>query len=142
MFRSGGPLRRRLERNSDPIAEINVTPFVDVLLVLVVVLLVASPFLHRQINIDLPKEQVKERNTKAEERLIISLNKKGALFLGSEEFSEKELYKKVHRWVAAHPGQRVFIRADKSVKYQEVVHLMAKLKEAGANRLGLLVAEK
>ncbi|OGG97669.1 MAG: hypothetical protein A2508_04400, partial [Candidatus Lambdaproteobacteria bacterium RIFOXYD12_FULL_49_8] len=120
----------------------NVTPFVDVLLVLVVVLLVASPFLHRQINIDLPKEQVKERNTKAEERLIISLNKKGALFLGSEEFSEKELYKKVHRWVAAHPGQRVFIRADKSVKYQEVVHLMAKLKEAGANRLGLLVAEK
>jgi len=124
-----------------PIAEINVTPFVDVLLVLVVVLLVASPFLQRQLDLDLPKERLSQRNSQAQKRVIVSMDKEGKLSLGEGVLSEAMLLNAVSLRLAANPEERVLIRADRSLAYEKITHLMAQLKVAGATRLGLLVEE-
>lgn len=124
-----------------PIAEINVTPFVDVLLVLVVVLLVASPFLQRQLDLDLPKERLSQRNSQAQKRVIVSMDKEGNLSLGEGVLSEAMLLNSVSLRIAANPEERVLIRADRSLAYEKITHLMAQLKGAGATRLGLLVEE-
>ncbi|MDT8446828.1 MAG: biopolymer transporter ExbD [bacterium] len=133
---------KRLKRAEGAVAEINVTPFVDVLLVLVVVLLVASPILERQIKIDLPKEQLKERSVKADRRLIVTLDDKGRTYLGRKRLKEEELFNQVGLWLAEHPGDRVNLRASRKVRYEQVTHLMARLKQAGAERVGLLVEEE
>ncbi|OGG99753.1 MAG: hypothetical protein A2600_02285 [Candidatus Lambdaproteobacteria bacterium RIFOXYD1_FULL_56_27] len=124
-----------------PIAEINVTPFVDVLLVLVVVLLVASPFLQRQLDLDLPKERLSQRNSQAQKRVIVSMDKEGKLSLGEGVLSEAMLLNAVSLRLAANPEERVLIRADRSLAYEKITHLMAQLKVAGTTRLGLLVEE-
>jgi len=133
--------RGRLSTERAPIAEINVTPFVDVLLVLVVVLLIASPFLQRQIPLDLPKEKLKNHGTDDKKRLIISMNGKGELFLGSQKYTLKKLINQVSSQGSEQLEQRIYLRADRKVAYEKVMHLMAKLKSIGAKRIGLMVDE-
>jgi len=129
----------RVQRSQ--IAEINVTPFVDVLLVLVVVLLIASPFLQRQIPLDLPKETLKPQSDSAKKRLIISMNKKGEFFIGTQKYSLEKLINQITTKMPGQLEERIYIRADRTIVYDKVIHLMAGLKKAGAKRIGLMVDE-
>lgn len=133
---------KRLKQGGGPVAEINVTPFVDVLLVLVVVLLIASPFLERQIKVDLPQEKLREGRRASAERLVVSLDSQGRIWLGKKRLKEAELLAQVDLWLAEHPKDRVYLRASRQLKYEKVTHLMARLQEAGAQRVGLLVEGK
>ena len=125
-----------------PIAEINITPFVDVLLVLVVILLIASPFLQRQIRLDLPKERIQQRNYKADTQLILSINKQGTLYLGTQKYGEEKLVNQLALVLQKEPDKRIYIRADKNVRYEQLTHLMSQIKAVGAQKIGLLVDEK
>src|SRR5882757_2037658 len=109
---SGGRFRRR---RFSPIAEINVTPLVDVMLVLLIIFMVPAPLLQVGVPVDLPKTSAQQVGGK-DEPLVVSLNSKDEVFLGDTKFELTELGTKLKAVHDEKPDQRVFIRGDKSIQ--------------------------
>ncbi|ALK10664.1 Biopolymer transport protein ExbD [Blastochloris viridis] len=121
-------------------SEINVTPFVDVMLVLLIIFMVSAPLLTVGVPIDLPQTQAKgiEQNT---EPVTISVNTKGQVFLMNSEIQIAELVPKLQAIAQARGGgqdERVFVRGDKTVDYGTVMKVMGRLSAAGFRRVALV----
>lgn len=118
------------------LAEINVIPLVDVVLVLLVIFMVTAPMLHRGLDIDLPKS---ESNTiKAEERLIVTIERDQKLYLENDQISVGQLEARLKVAKARNAEVAVYLRADQAVPYGVVVQVMDGVKRAGIEKLGMV----
>ena len=121
-----------------PLGEINVTPFVDVMLVLLIVFMVTAPMLASGIKIDLPKATGLAALPQSHETLILSLRADGSLALGPDNVSRDALEAIVRQRVQADPAAMAHIRADASVPYEKVLDAMAILSRAGVARIAFI----
>ena len=132
MGTAGGGKRRYL-------AEINVTPLVDVMLVLLIIFMVTAPMMTRGLDVKLPETTAKALPQK-KENVIITLNAKSELFLDKTVVELGFLKQKLERLVREGRAGQVLLRADESVRYGEVARVMAVIREAGVQDLGLVTA--
>ena len=130
---SAGALRARRRA----ISEINVTPFVDVMLVLLIIFMVTAPLIQQGIDVQLPKTQ-SDGLTSKEERLVVTVKKNGKLFVQRAEVKIAELEKKMRLIFETRGNKEVFLRADKRVPYGKVAKALATLRRAGATRVGMV----
>jgi biopolymer transport protein TolR len=131
---SGGRFRRR---RYTPIADINVTPLVDVMLVLLIIFMVTAPLLQVGVPVDLPKTSASQVGGK-DEPLVVSVNSKGEVFLGETPYEIADLATKLKAVHEEKPDQRVFMRGDKSVDYGKMMEVMGVVIDSGFRQLGLL----
>jgi biopolymer transport protein TolR len=127
---SSGPDRRAF-------AEINVTPFVDVVLVLLIIFMVTAPMMQQGIDVDLPETTTQNLRVH-NEPLIITVKKDGSYFLANTTVTEKELGAKLTAILSGLDDKGVFLRADKSANYGSVVKALAAARLAGATKLGMV----
>ena len=119
------------------LSQINVVPLVDVMLVLLVIFMVTAPILQQGVQIDLPQAKAAAL-TGEEDQLVIAIDKKGAIFLNDNPITLQELGPKLEAVTRLKPDKQVFLRADRSVPYGEVVQVMAAVKVAGVQSLGMI----
>ena len=120
-----------------PMAEINVTPFVDVMLVLLIVFMVTAPLLTVGVPIDLPQTRARALG-QDHEPLAVSVDKTGQIFLQDTLITAEELVPKLQAIAENGYEQRIFVRADQTVPYGKVAEVMGLLSAAGFNRIGLV----
>ena len=118
-------------------AEINVTPFVDVVLVLLIIFMVTAPMMQQGIDVDLPETTTQNLRVH-NEPLIITVKKDGTFFLANTSVTEKELGAKLTAILSGLDDKGVFLRADKSANYGSVVKALAAARLAGATKLGMV----
>jgi biopolymer transport protein TolR len=125
--------------NSDRTAmsQINVTPLVDVMLVLLIIFMVTAPMMQQGVQVNLPQADTKAL-TPQETTVVVSIEKSGRMFINSSEISAGELRAKLKGMFATKTKKEVFLKADKDVPYGEVVKAMAEIKGAGIERLGMV----
>lgn len=118
-------------------AEINVTPLVDVMLVLLVIFMVTAPMMQQGVQVNLPKADTKAM-TPAEESVVVSVDKNGKIFIDKDEVPAGDLRQRLSVMFASRAKKEVFLKADAGVPYGEVVRTMAEIKGAGIERLGMV----
>jgi biopolymer transport protein TolR len=123
--------------NRSVMAEINVTPLVDVMLVLLVIFMVTAPMMQQGVQVNLPKADTRAM-TPAEESVVVSVDKGGKLFIGKDEVAAGDLRNRLTTMFAGRTKKEVFLKADAGVPYGEVVRTMADIKGAGIERLGMV----
>ena len=130
---------RRRHRRRGIMSEINVTPMVDVMLVLLIIFMVSAPLLTVGVPLDLPQSQAKSLDQN-KEPLTISVNLKGQVFLQNTEMGVDELVPKLKAITDARGGldERIFVRADRKVDYGTVMRVMGRLSGAGFHRVTLV----
>lgn len=138
---------KRVKRKA--MAEINVVPYIDVMLVLLVIFMITAPLLSQGVNVELPKAQAKTL-TQQKEPIIVSINANGEYFLNTytspEQAIDSELLKReVNKQLALAKQQgetrSVFVKGDKKVNYDKVMQAMVILQQAGAESVGLITQE-
>ncbi len=120
-----------------PIADINVTPFVDVMLVLLIIFMVTAPLIHQGIDIELPKTQASGLPTDREP-LIVAVKRDGTIFVQKTKVKSNELESKLKKILESRGEGQVFLRADARVNYGTVARTLAILRRAGATRIGMV----
>lgn len=123
--------------NRSVMAEINVTPLVDVMLVLLVIFMVTAPMMQQGVQVNLPKADTKAM-TPAEEAVVVSVDKSGKTYINKDEVPAGDLKSRLATMFASRAKKEVFLKADASVPYGEVVRAMADIKGAGIERLGMV----
>ncbi len=124
----------KLRRRRTVMSEINVTPLVDVMLVLLIIFMVTAPMLKQGIDIELPK--AKGKQLKSEERINVTIKRKGTIYLNNRKVTLSELVRKLRAIRKLNPN--VYLKADRHVPYGEVVKVMAEIKDAGIEKVGLI----
>jgi len=127
----------RDNRDRGTMSQINVTPLVDVMLVLLVIFMVTAPMMQQGVQVNLPKAETKAL-TAPEESVVVSIEKTGGIFINSAQIPAGELRAKLSEMFASRSKKEVFLKADKDVPYGEVVKTMAEIKGAGIERLGMV----
>jgi biopolymer transport protein TolR len=134
-------LKNRAE-DQNPISEINVTPFVDVLLVLLVIFMITAPLFTKALDIQLPKENLRSSSITDARKFVITINRNGIYLIKGKRYSPEDLLKEAISWNEKNPGKTAFVEADERVDWGKIARLMAVLKNNGIQRLGFLVEEK
>ena len=124
-------------RRHRPMGEINVTPFVDVMLVLLIVFMVTAPLLTVGVEVDLPKTKAGQINADAAP-LVVSIKADGSLHLQDTEVPADALVPRLEAISDANPLVRIFVRGDKAVSYGEVLGVMGRIQAAGFERVALV----
>jgi len=119
------------------ISNINVTPLVDVMLVLLVIFMVTAPILQQGVNINLPKVKTTAL-TGDEQQLVVAVTLRGEVYLNDAPITLPELGPKLQAILKLRPDRQVFLRADQNVKYGDVMRVIAAVKGAGVERLGMV----
>lgn len=132
-----GFVTSRRRRRYAPMAEINVTPFVDVMLVLLIVFMISAPLLTSGVPVDLPETQAKPLSGTTEP-ITISIDPRGRIFLQSTEIAETDLVAKLRAIAKAGVEERIFVRGDQTASYGTVMRVMGDLNAAGFNRIALV----
>ncbi len=130
---SGGRSRARYR----PLAEINVTPMVDVMLVLLIIFMVAAPLMTSGVDVDLPKADAKPLNSDAKP-LTVSIKADGSIFIQEEPITQAALVDKLAAISANDLTRRIFVRADQSIAYGQVMQVMATIGKGGFTKVALL----
>lgn len=126
-----------------PMSEINVVPYIDVSLVLLIIFMVTAPMLQTGVDVELPQAEAKAVDPRTELPLLVTIDAEGGLFLdignqGDRTVEAEELTARVQAALEAKPGTAVLIRGDRSVDYGRVIAVMAALKNAGVPNVGLM----
>ncbi len=130
-----------MRRNkADFLSQINVTPFVDVMLVLLIIFMITAPMLQKGVEVRLPRVKRAPVIQLKEEPLVITVRRDGTLFLNSHTFSLKRLSVKLRALHKEVPKKRVLVRADGRVEYEKVLKVLAAAREAGFVQVGLVTA--
>src|SRR5271166_4165727 len=139
MLAAGGASGKRRRRRKQIMSEINVTPMVDVMLVLLIIFMVSAPLLTVGVPLDLPQTQAKGLE-QDKEPLTISVDTEGNVFLQNSEISVDELVPKLKAVTEARGGldERIFVRGDRRVDYGTVMRVMGRLSAAGFRRVALV----
>ncbi|HIJ20980.1 MAG TPA: protein TolR [Deltaproteobacteria bacterium] len=131
MYTNQGGNNRRL------MSEINVTPLVDVMLVLLIIFMVAAPMMIQGVDVSLPKTATRNIKTQ-DEPLMLTVNKNGQIFLESHQIELANLETKVKNIFENRREKEVLLRADKDVSYGFVIEVIARVKRAGIDKLGMV----
>ncbi len=137
----GSGSRRRRQRRHKPMSEINVTPFVDVMLVLLIIFMVAAPLLTVGVPIDLPETQAKALNSETQP-ITISVNESGKVYLQETEIPIDEVVAKLEAIASNGYEERIYVRGDRTADYGTVMRIMARISAAGYNRIGLVTLQE
>ena len=129
---------RRRRRRSRPVAEINVTPFVDVMLVLLIVFMVAAPLLTVGVDVDLPKTAAGALPSESEEPLTVTLMAAGTIVIQTTETPETEFLTRLRGIAQERADDKVFLRADGAIPYARVMQVMGAMNAAGFSNIGLV----
>ena len=134
----GGKRRRRGRSRARPMSEINVTPFVDVMLVLLIIFMVAAPLMTVGVPVELPKTAANSLPGEQEEPLTITITADGTVSIQTTEIARDELIGRLRAIAAERDSNRVFLRADGAVPYADVVQVMGALNRGGFADIGLV----
>ncbi|HUC71675.1 MAG TPA: ExbD/TolR family protein [Stellaceae bacterium] len=125
------------EERYQPLAEINVTPMVDVMLVLLVIFMVTAPLLMVGVPLDLPKTQA-AAITAPKEPIILSLNRGGEIFIGDDPVAPGTLETRLAALAAADPARIVYVRGDKTITYAQLMDMLSQVNRAGFAKVSLV----
>ncbi len=137
---SAGPRRRR-RRKSAPIADINMTPFIDVMLVLLIIFMVTAPLLTAGVPLDLPKTGAGQLNVD-QRPITVSINERGQIFVGETQSSVRELAARIQPLAKQGFDERIYVRGAKQVDYGTVAQVMSAITTAGYRRVALLTEQE
>ena len=142
---SGGNRRRnggyRRGRKIKPMSEINVTPFVDVMLVLLIIFMVAAPLLTVGVPIDLPETEARALNSETQP-ITVSVNQEGIIFLQETEVPIDEVVPKLEAIATTGYQERIYVQGDRNADYGTVMKVMARISSAGYKNLGLVTLQE
>ncbi|MXQ08714.1 protein TolR [Alphaproteobacteria bacterium GH1-50] len=133
-----GSRRRGRRRRARPMSEINVTPFVDVMMVLLIIFMVAAPLQVVGVPIELPRSAASSLPTDQEEPLTVTLTADGATTIQTTEVTDDEIVPRLRAILTERTSDRVFLRADGGIPYARVVQVMGALNAAGITNIGLV----
>ena len=128
---------RRRNNQANALSEINVTPMVDVMLVLLIIFMVTAPMLSMGIDVNLPRVKSKSIDV-TEEKLVLTVNETKGIYLNKVKIPLSELGSKLEAIFASRIDREVFLRADKNVPYGFVVEVMSEVRKAGVDKLGMI----
>ncbi len=125
-------------------SNINVTPMVDVMLVLLIIFMVITPMLQKDITVDLAKVNNPEQMTDAdkEDAIVVAVTRDGTVFLGRDRIAPDQLTNKIKDRIASQVDKRVYLRSDARAKYKNVVEVVDNVRSAGVDDLGLLTEQR
>jgi biopolymer transport protein TolR len=125
-------------------SNINVTPMVDVMLVLLIIFMVITPMLQKDVTVDLAKVNNPEQMTDAdkEDALVVAITRDGGVFLGKDRIPPDQLTNKIKDRIASRVDKRVYVRSDARAKYKSVVEVVDNVRSAGVDDLGLLTEQR
>lgn len=126
-------------RGKSPIANINVTPFVDVMLVLLVIFMVTAPIIQQGVEVNLPQAKASPVEDQ-EDPLIVTISRDGQVYLNDNEMDPAELRSKLEAISRLNTRKAVYLRADREVRYGSVMAAIGEIKAAGIERLGMIAA--
>ena len=118
-------------------SEINVTPFVDVMLVLLIIFMVTAPMMIQGLNVDLPEATAKPLDSE-KEHLVITIDKDHQVHINDYQVTMESLSAKLSKILQGRSDREVYLKADKNIPYGVVVHVMAEIKDAGVEQLGMI----
>jgi len=136
MMNAGGGRGPR-RRTSRPVSEINVTPFVDVMLVLLVVFMVTAPMMTVAVPIDLPKTQARTVS-QDKEPLVVSIDSNGRVYVQDKALRSEDLIPKLKAITGSNPEARIFVRGDRSIAYGRIMEVMGAISSAGFTKVALV----
>lgn len=139
--RAGGGGRRRRGQRRALVSEINVTPFVDVMLVLLIIFMVAAPLMTVGVPIELPETQARALEAKTQP-ITVSVNEQGQIFLQETEILLDEIVPRLQAISQTGYEERIFVRGDRSADYGTVMRVMARISSAGYRNLGLVTLQE
>ncbi len=137
----GGRGHRRRGRHHGLMSEINVTPFVDVMLVLLIIFMVAAPLLTVGVPIDLPETRANAMNPETQP-ITISVNENGQIYLQETEIPLDEIVAKLSAIATTGYEERIYVRGDKTTNYGVVMQVMARIQAAGYTKIGLVTLQE
>ncbi len=129
--------RRNNHFENKPMAEINVTPLVDVILVLLIIFMVTAPMLQMGIDVNLPKVKSKSVDV-TEEKLVLTINGAKEIFINKNRITLNDLKAKLEAIFSSRIDREIFMRADRSIPYGFVIEVMAEVRKAGVDKLGMI----
>lgn len=141
VIESGTPKRRRRRGAKRPMSEINVVPFVDVMLVLLVIFMVAAPLLTVGVPVELPRSAAAALPAEREEPLTIALASDGRILVQNAEVERERLVPMLRAVAAERATDRVYLRADGAITYEGVMQVMGALNASGFRSIGLVTDE-
>ena len=141
---SGGSSgRRRRRRGKGPIADINMTPFIDVMLCLLIIFMVAAPLLTAGVPLDLPKSQASALNVD-KQPVTVSIKADGAIYIGESKIAPEDVVPKLTAIAAQLQGfeERIFVRGDKTANYGLIMQVMGRISGAGFKKVALITEQE
>ncbi|MDP2521214.1 protein TolR [Neptunomonas phycophila] len=134
---------RRQKKKRKLNADINVVPYIDVMMVLLVIFMITAPMLTQGVSVDLPQAASDPVNDQDQEPVVVTVDKDGAYYINiggddKTQVSQEEVSERVEKILNETPNQLLLVRGDKNVSYEKVVGLMALLQQAGAASVGLV----
>lgn len=127
-----------ISKKNGPMSEINVTPLVDVMLVLLVIFMVTTPLMLNGIKLDLPKTKEVNKINLTSEQIILSITRSGEFFIGESKFLKSELIGELTSRLTKTKNQVLYLRADYEIKYGNVAQVMSYLKKSGIVKVALV----
>jgi biopolymer transport protein TolR len=138
---AAGGRRRRRGRKAQPIADINMTPFIDVMLVLLIIFMVTAPLLTAGVPLDLPKTAAGQLNVE-QKPITISINEKAEIYIGETRIAIAEIGERIRPLAKQGFDERIYVRGAKQVDYGTVAQVMAAVTSAGYKRVALLTEQE
>ena len=130
-------VNNKMHKKNTIISQINVTPFVDVMLVLLIVFMITAPLLTVGVSVDLPKTKASQLNSKGDP-IIISIKKNGELYIQEREIDTLQLLPRLKAISSGNKNLRIYVRGDKDVPYGLVLDTIAKIKSSGFKKVALV----
>ena len=126
------------DEQDDVMGDINVTPLVDVMLVLLIIFMVATPMLHQGIQVALPRADARNLPLKVQDPLVLSINRDGEVFLRDAKVPLADLADRVKDRLAGRPDDTVFLKGDRTVPYGRVIEVLDRLHRSGIVHVGMV----
>ena len=120
------------------LAEINVTPLVDVMLVLLIIFMIAAPMLHQGIEVNLPEAEAEQLPLRVEDPMVLSLNKQGLVFIRDQPVHPSQLVDRLRPLLEARGDDSVFLKGDRDLPYGKVIEVLDVLHQGGITHVGLV----
>ena len=130
-------INNRMHKKNKVISQINVTPFVDVMLVLLIVFMITAPLLTVGVSVDLPKTKASQLNSKGDP-IIISIKENGELYIQEREIDTLQLLPRLRAISSGNKNLRIYVRGDKDVPYGLVLNTISKIKSSGFKKVALV----
>ena len=130
-------INNRMHKKNRVISQINVTPFVDVMLVLLIVFMITAPLLTVGVSVDLPKTKASQLSSKGDP-IIISIKKNGELYIQEREIDTLQLLPRLRAISSGNKNLRIYVRGDKNVPYGLVLDTISKIKSSGFKKVALV----